>query len=928
MKESGFTSENSTAKFEQLDYSDQRLSLKQEVNVGDYIDYLNENKDFIRDYITGDLNEDTFLSLEVRVKAIEILTIARLLILKSFDIHSVEYDGSFPEYSHSELSLIDNDGGLRDGLLPLFSILKLKSKSSVHFINIRGEKVFDIESDMFGVQIDFQSTSPSVRINDENGGPIKAVKVRSIWLRDSHVPIDLHDETYVPLKALEMSAELVDFRSKLDVTGDEARVFQVLQEHNFQSDLSGNALREYMFTFFCSLVEQKSLSFESHNLLFDFFLKANVLLLLRKENLFGNPDLSERIVATLNQNNQKLNHADLNFVFNIFEKNLNLDINFLKFFLNQIPHTRLKLISRVFEICKKRPVLVKTFYDFLMRLRRSEIWVLKNVDELIKYYSRNELKSLVSLHFLSDYCIERNRNALAFIFKEPWLKGSFVPDEIELTLDKSMSQDLKSRIVSVARRFTRKRTIDNLCEIIDKCGVKNLNEILSFLEASDDNIELFESSYFSTERMVIMLEMNLFASSGFPDSLIDFDMSSHRFSHADKAVMYFYEICLKTDNIMSFIKPTSLILENLNFQLDPFGLNKYVFFILNNVLLANSDMQAELMSFAKDNFNSSNSLVASFSSMALVGLGLNAVDFTVDELKVIGSNLQLGDKAQISQLINSDTFAIISQSEFGHLPISVYFSMLQTCKDTSGSNFLDRLTHLVSKYDEIQNQPVLGGSLLVFTFRNPDNSEQDYNPTYFDSTLRTWNSRAFDSLAQKHNRMPIKTFVFNEDVSEISQITDLISGQSGDMTLVLGGHGLDGEIAMDIDDKLYVKDLFEALEERLKNQTSKTTTKIIFQSCFSDTNIETLNRLIAQSDVCHGHDFIMISSSSDDSPYLKIANDTWFSVSQDLDRRFYFRDYFRLLESRNFILPQDYNKEKRERSNSNMTIYVNGQKLF
>ena len=84
MKESGFASENSTAKFEQLDYSDQRLSLKQEINVGDYINYLNENKDFIRDYITGDLNEDTFLSLEVRVKAIEILTIARLLILKSF----------------------------------------------------------------------------------------------------------------------------------------------------------------------------------------------------------------------------------------------------------------------------------------------------------------------------------------------------------------------------------------------------------------------------------------------------------------------------------------------------------------------------------------------------------------------------------------------------------------------------------------------------------------------------------------------------------------------------------------------------------------------------------------------------------------------------------------------------------------------------
>ena len=42
MKESGFASENSTAKFEQLDYSDQRLSLKQEINVGDYINYLNE----------------------------------------------------------------------------------------------------------------------------------------------------------------------------------------------------------------------------------------------------------------------------------------------------------------------------------------------------------------------------------------------------------------------------------------------------------------------------------------------------------------------------------------------------------------------------------------------------------------------------------------------------------------------------------------------------------------------------------------------------------------------------------------------------------------------------------------------------------------------------------------------------------------------
>ncbi|MBT6143452.1 hypothetical protein HOH51_02980, partial [bacterium] len=535
MKESGFASENSTAKFEQLDYSDQRLSLKQEINVGDYINYLNENKDFIRDYITGDLNEDTFLSLEVRVKAIEILTIARLLILKSFDIHSVEYDGRFPEYSLSELSLSDEDDSLCDGLLPLFSILKLKSKSSVHFINIQGEKVFDIESDMFGVQIDFQSQSPSAIIKDQNGGSIKALKVKSIWMKYSQIPIEISDDIYVPLGALEMSSELVDFHAKLDLTGNEAKVFKVLKEFSFTSDLSGNELKEDMFEFFVQLVEKNVLDSDSFTLLFDFFLNTDPIFLLRREDLFPNQELSERIIQSLIKNKCKLNHLDLKLVFNIFKNVPNLGVDSFTVFLKQIPNTRFGLISHVFDTCKDRSAFRDAFYNCLQQLGLSEIWVLKNAAELLKYYSKAQVKVLITLHKLSDYCIERNRNALYTIFNEAWLR-SFTADKPILYIDEFVSRDVKRRLTVITQRFTLKYSIHRLCNIVNVRGLQHLNEFLSFLEASDANIQLFESSYFSTERMVIMLEMNLFASSGFPDSLIDFNITSHATSDADKAV--------------------------------------------------------------------------------------------------------------------------------------------------------------------------------------------------------------------------------------------------------------------------------------------------------------------------------------------------------------------------------------------------------
>ena len=934
MAESGFGLENSASEFEKLNYSDQRLSLKQSISLTEYTDYLNENKDLIQDYLTGDFNEDTFLSLDIRYKAIEILTIARLLILKSFDIHSVEYNGRFPEYSYSELSLIDNDGGLRDGLLPLFSVLKLKSNSSVGFININGEKVYDIESDMFGVEIDFQSNSPSARINDQNGDPIKAVKVRSIWLRGSHVSLDINEEIYVPIEALEMSSELVDFRSKLDVTGDEARVFQVLQEHNFQSDLSGDALREFMFTFFCTLLEQNSLSIESHNLLFDFFLQANVLLLLRNEHLFRNPTLSERILTTLKQNNQKLKHADFNFVFNIFEKNSNLEYSLFEYFLKLVPSFRFELISKAFHISKDKPTFRNCFKVFLTKVPGKVIWVMNNLSELLRVYNKEDIKELIWFYGLSESCIARYKSELYLLFEEDWLK-SFNPEISDIEFSVDLPSDIISRITAISHKFVSKYSINKLRWIVQECGLANVNKILNFLEFSDENIRFFEMTLFTTEQMVIMLEMDLFNGSRLQNSVFDFQLPRSFMDRpfpGEKRVLFFYGLCLASGNISLFIKPTSLILKSLDFSPYEYesALNKYVLLILNKVLLENPDLQLEFVSFAKDNFKSDNNVLARFSSMALVGLGLNAHDFTVNELKVIASNLSLDANAQISDLITSETFEIVSESQFVNLPMSVFFSMLQTIKQSSDTNFVQVLRDLVSQFDRIQYESVISGSLFVFSYKLPDSLTPDYNPSYLDSTARTWSSVAFDSFANRQDGVLNKSFVFSGE--EFHQIKRSIISTGGDLTLVFGGHGEPEYISMGQGhtSEFNMRSLFSALEERLTHEPTQTTTKIIFQSCFSDENIEILNKMIAASPVCQRHNFIMISSSNQHSPYLKIANDSWLSVSRSLKSRLNFQRYFTLIESRNFILPQNtYNHESDTTfNNSNMTLYINGQKLF
>lgn len=277
------------------------------------------------------------------------------------------------------------------------------------------------------------------------------------------------------------------------------------------------------------------------------------------------------------------------------------------------------------------------------------------------------------------------------------------------------------------------------------------------------------------------------------------------------------------------------------------------------------------------------------------------------------TNQTVSDNITVSQL------EYLKKPDHPKVPLSLYFSWLINLEERGKSGNETEFRLLVGRYKTIEKQPVYEGKLLALAH---DVNDKNHSYLFADDSF---NTEAHRLMAGEVQGLPTEILRHGKDGESVESMFSALETAQGNLTLVVGGHGGRGLISFGAE-TFDMDMLFERLAKRLERQKEGGAwqTTVIFESCYSDYNIEAhLMKRWQEDPRTKSHPIKMLSSSSEDEGSAKMAGDSWLlkaKQNQAVGRVLTWGELYRDIESRNFIMSN-------KRINSNMTLFIDGKKF-
>lgn len=388
-------------------------------------------------------------------------------------------------------------------------------------------------------------------------------------------------------------------------------------------------------------------------------------------------------------------------------------------------------------------------------------------------------------------------------------------------------------------------------------------------------------------------------------------------SFVKKAVKnnYVYDTDPGLNRAASFLDPLKLIEK-------PDTEFTHIAFILNVLRDSSPSFSKEaLAKIALNQLNNKDSaLLREKGAKILIGLGTMTQDIGLDvliDIAKIGVDGKL-TKFTISDKITSDQLKFLCGAGIPKIPLSLFFSFLITLEKTQKSRNQQAFEALVNKYKTIAKEKVYQNQVLILS-HNPADKAHSYL-----FSMDGFNPESHQIFARDVQKLHVEALRHGVDDESVESMFSKLELTKGDLTLVIGGHGSEGYISYGGGGfSMYM--LFERLKKRVGQQKSgsKWKTTIIFESCHSDFNAGLINGMWLKDAETRDYPIMMLSSSNENMPNAKMANDSWTIVAREAKKNgqpLTWEVFYRDIESRNFIMTYGD-------LNSNQTLFIDGIEL-
>jgi hypothetical protein len=309
-------------------------------------------------------------------------------------------------------------------------------------------------------------------------------------------------------------------------------------------------------------------------------------------------------------------------------------------------------------------------------------------------------------------------------------------------------------------------------------------------------------------------------------------------------------------------------------------------------------------------------------ALLIIGLGISTSEFTVEELQEltrisVDRNLT---RFIISEDITQQQLDYVSDKD---IPLSLYFSILSTLREEESIWDFERFLEKITIYQNLRDEPIFIGQTLALYHEEWESVQSNINwsdgwDTWFYGDISSTLDVPFQSL--RHGawyETKDSMFAYLENAT-----------QTGPLTLLIGWHGNDDIISF-WSESFNIQELFDSLKTRQENVWWQGEVRIIFSSCYSETNLQRLFQLWWVDERTRDIPLTILSSSSEGASSYFIADDAWRNYARWVKSWVVdgtWASLYREVESRNYVLTKP-RKIWNNSVNSNMSLWLNGVKL-